>query len=164
MALIKCKECGAEISKKAAACPQCGATRTKSRLPRLIVLSVGVFIIIAYFAIGDDTPRVPADRDAREPSPSQVMRENVALDVEWGLDGRAMRVEMTLTNNNEFAVKDVMVRCTTYAESGARLDQLTHTIHEIFGAGSVREYEGTLGMADPQSRTASCRIVHLERA
>lgn len=46
MAMTKCKECGAEISTKAEACPQCGAKRKKSSGCALVVLGVLVLVII----------------------------------------------------------------------------------------------------------------------
>lgn len=46
MAMTKCKECGAEISTKAEACPQCGAKRKKSSGCAVVVL-----IVLVVFAI-----------------------------------------------------------------------------------------------------------------
>lgn len=47
MALIKCKECGQQVSNKAATCPSCGATiRRKSGCGSLIVLGIVGFIAL----------------------------------------------------------------------------------------------------------------------
>ncbi|MBN0552450.1 zinc ribbon domain-containing protein [Pseudomonas aeruginosa] len=46
MALIKCKECGAQVSNKAKACPSCGA-----KVPK----SVGVigWLFVIFIVLGD---------------------------------------------------------------------------------------------------------------
>jgi hypothetical protein len=49
MALIKCKECGSEISSKAKACPHCGAPTKKEGiqpgcLGRILIL-VGILVL-----------------------------------------------------------------------------------------------------------------------
>jgi len=48
MALVECKECGAKVSKKAVACPECGEPEDKS-VSRLwvLVFIVGIFIYAA---------------------------------------------------------------------------------------------------------------------
>lgn len=50
MAMTKCKECGAEISTKADACPQCGAKRKKSSGCAVVVLIVLVVFVITIVA------------------------------------------------------------------------------------------------------------------
>lgn len=54
MALIKCKECGKEISDQATSCPNCGAKtefakyRKKSMLKILAVVTILSIVIIIY--------------------------------------------------------------------------------------------------------------------
>lgn len=57
MALVKCKECGNEISKKAKSCPQCGAPqkRQTSKLTTLILLIAVLGIMLAVFLPGAPT-------------------------------------------------------------------------------------------------------------
>lgn len=58
MALIKCSECGTEVSDKASSCPKCGApiaksAQTESSTPILGIVSVGLGIgavLMPYFA------------------------------------------------------------------------------------------------------------------
>src|SRR5690348_6510576 len=51
MAMTKCKECGAQISTKAEACPQCGAKHKKSSGCALVVLIVLVVFVITIVAV-----------------------------------------------------------------------------------------------------------------
>lgn len=53
MSLIKCKECGHEISKKAKTCPNCGANRrTTSILTKVLFVAVASFV---WWAILSDS-------------------------------------------------------------------------------------------------------------
>lgn len=53
MALVHCKECNAEISNKAVACPKCGAelAKGKTRGALKTVVIVGVILVAAYFSM-----------------------------------------------------------------------------------------------------------------
>ncbi len=53
MAMISCKECGAEISDKAVACPKCGAemAKGKARSTLTTVVIVGVILVALFFAM-----------------------------------------------------------------------------------------------------------------
>jgi uncharacterized protein (DUF983 family) len=53
MALISCKECKAEISDKAAACPKCGVelAKGKTRGALKTVLIIGVLLVAGFFAM-----------------------------------------------------------------------------------------------------------------
>lgn len=58
MALIACRECGKEISDKAASCPNCGALIKKPSgcgCGTLIMIGVVVFIIIGFFSSNDSS-------------------------------------------------------------------------------------------------------------
>lgn len=52
MALVKCKECGAEISKKAKSCPKCGAPNKASSSGCGILVLLGIGLIVAIAIIG----------------------------------------------------------------------------------------------------------------
>jgi RNA polymerase subunit RPABC4/transcription elongation factor Spt4 len=53
MALKKCKECGAEISSSATACPKCGAPSTGKTLQDIgcSLILIPIFIIILVLVI-----------------------------------------------------------------------------------------------------------------
>ena len=70
MAMIRCKECNAEISDQAAACPKCGAElrKGKTRGALKTVVVVGVILVAAFFAMdamfsSDSVKRANADFD-----------------------------------------------------------------------------------------------------
>ncbi|HSH98414.1 MAG TPA: zinc-ribbon domain-containing protein [Methyloradius sp.] len=65
MALIKCHECGHEISTEAKACPQCGAEpKQKTGCLAYIGIFIVVCIIINAFSKGDETSSKPQETQA----------------------------------------------------------------------------------------------------
>ena len=60
MAMIKCKECGAEISSKADACPKCGAKRKKRSGLGCLFLIILLFIVFGAIVSSVDTTTKPS--------------------------------------------------------------------------------------------------------
>lgn len=63
MALIKCGECGAEVSDSAAACPMCGAPMQKPRSgfpPWLMAVGFVVGLFVLFGAINANSPEAKA--------------------------------------------------------------------------------------------------------
>lgn len=51
MALIKCPECGKEISNKAKVCPHCGIKIRSGALKISAIFLVGIFVVVSFFFI-----------------------------------------------------------------------------------------------------------------
>src|SRR5947209_5504067 len=80
MALIKCKECGREISSLAKACPACGAAvRPKSRSPLQKLLMLG-FIGFVVYAVYDTVKRQSAQQTNTLAAPTPEHAEQIAKD------------------------------------------------------------------------------------
>lgn len=81
MALIKCKECGAEVSSKAETCPKCGA-RVAAK-PMGCGTFVGIaflgVIIISIFSSIFSTDQVSGTSDAEQSSTSTTSSQTVAM-------------------------------------------------------------------------------------
>ena len=59
MALIKCKECGTEVSSKAKTCPKCGirvADKQYGCLPSIVIIFLGLIIFVVLVGILYDSP------------------------------------------------------------------------------------------------------------
>lgn len=63
MAVVKCKECGGQVSTKAESCPSCGAKAPKktSRVTWLVLI---VIALLVYQAVSNDAPPKPAAQAA----------------------------------------------------------------------------------------------------
>lgn len=60
MALIKCHECGMEVSTEAKTCPKCGAKPTKNMSAGMVMLIAFGIVIGAYSLFGSSTPKPAA--------------------------------------------------------------------------------------------------------
>lgn len=89
MALIKCKECKKEVSKKAETCPHCGSpVKQKTGCGGLIGLVVIVFILVGIFAnLADDSspnnpPPVPEIPEKVESKPVDLAEVERSIEAE----------------------------------------------------------------------------------
>lgn len=85
MAMIKCGECGAQISNKAQACPQCGAKRPKrtNRLTLIFAWLLGAGGLMAAYSAIDSQQRLDtaaAQAAAREAALPPEQRAALARD------------------------------------------------------------------------------------
>lgn len=74
MAVIKCRECGGQVSTKADKCPACGAPSKKSigTIPGLIIILVATVAIFKIF--GGGTAQSPAEQVATQAPAQQQAR------------------------------------------------------------------------------------------
>ena len=88
MALIKCKECGKEVSKKAETCPNCGAPLKKKTTQygcgTLILLGIVTFILIGVFSSNDksttDTSTTSTPKSQEEIRKERIQKHFSAWD------------------------------------------------------------------------------------
>ena len=75
MALVKCKECGANISRKAESCPQCGAVkRQKTGCMSYLIGGALILFLLGYLASPPvDDPGSPESND-QSPSASNAQK------------------------------------------------------------------------------------------
>ena len=110
MALTNCKECGAEVSTKAEACPKCGAKRPKSTSIGTWIIG-GIFLVILIkctFTKQDIENKVAADIAAMTPEQKEAALEKVhKADAKWACREylqKALKVPSTadIPNYNDF--------------------------------------------------------------
>jgi len=68
MALVKCEECGKEISSEAESCPSCGAKPEKMGLFRKIFIGLLVLIVISFMMKESKPPSVKQSDEISIPS------------------------------------------------------------------------------------------------
>jgi|GEM_PF-2785300 len=82
MALKKCKDCGREVSKKAKACPNCGAVRKRSIFGRLIKYSLIGLVALGVLGVVLESNKVsnmtPEEKSAYDASNEQRKKEKEA--------------------------------------------------------------------------------------
>lgn len=93
MALVKCKECGHEVSDKASVCPQCGCTiNRKNGAAYLIavvafcILAAGGYFVFTNLSNGDKTKdaveTIASETDGTEETASENVAENKAVETQ----------------------------------------------------------------------------------
>ena len=87
MAIISCKECNAEISDKAVACPKCGAEMAKGKARGALstIVIVGVILVALFFAMDAMFSTNKREQEAFERS---IERSQRAVDRLNQLNGR----------------------------------------------------------------------------
>lgn len=74
--------------------------------------------------------------------------------------GTIMEVTGTFNNSAPLDLKDPVLECELFAESGTRIDSVRETVFKIIPAnGSVRVASENLGFAHSEWRSYSCRVV-----
>lgn len=150
MALKTCKDCGTEVSTKAAACPKCGAPlKPKRRLLRFFGVVFGAWALIsilfygvAYLILGSNkTSPVPASSRAPDPpmkrqfgpkyKPPVASKDAalsfVSLKYSWSKTPYAsmMLADFIVSNKGSDDIKDIQITCTHFANSGTQIDSNT---------------------------------------
>ena len=158
MALIRCKACGAEMSKKAAVCPKCGHPNKEANYLSggqvLFGLAFGI-AVIWWLASGSSGP-------GSAPDPKRVALQNMELaDITWKKDGfgSVMVLSATIKNKGASAVKDVEIDCDHSSNSGTKIDSNSKVVYEIVPAGqSIQVKDFNMGFIHSQAASTNCKI------
>lgn len=123
MALVKCEECGNEVSSKAKACPKCGAkVKAKSHLGSLLLLLV--LVIILSNVITDNDRKSSSSNPSSTSSKSSTYRytaPEIPLEIKsWscGSEYDFMHVKGEVKNTTSRSLRNVMVVATYRTASG----------------------------------------------
>ncbi|WEH92317.1 zinc ribbon domain-containing protein [Acinetobacter soli] len=162
MALINCKECGAQVSTQAKTCPNCGA-KVKKPTSKLtwIILGVIVFGILASMIGGESTTSSDGTKTL---SPKEQALQDVKFDFDWSKAGfdNIMMIDMTVKNTGTRDVKDFEVECNHTSNSGTKIDSNKRQVFEIVKAGETRTFKNfNMGFIHSQASSSSCAITDL---
>jgi len=158
MALIKCYECGAQISKTAKSCPHCGAPKKKTSA---VTWGVTLFLVFMFmFVIANESGKLSDERTDTK-SPKEQAMENLDLDFSWSTEGfgNVMEANFIIKNKGLNDVKDIEIECIHTAKSGTQIDKNTRVIYELFKRKSTKKVKKfNMGFINTQAYKTSCRI------
>lgn len=170
MALVKCKECGNQVSTEAKACPTCGAKppRKTGLWTWVIAIFFGfvVFSIIGGGGGGSSTDGVTATTAAPPPDPRKVAMDAVKLTrFSWAKGGfdSVMLATFTVENTGERSVKDIEFTCVHSAKSGTVIDRNRKVVFDTVPAKGRKTFkEFNMGFIHSQADSSSCSITDLK--
>lgn len=161
MAMVKCKECGKEVSDQAKSCPSCGAKPPKK-------LSIGKLLFVALIGFGAfkfaSMTTAVSERVSDENARKNNALNNVKLDFSWKKEGlgAVMEADFTIANDNDFQIKDIDIKCTHYGKSGTQIDSNDRTIYEVIPPKSKKAFHNfNMGLIHSQASESSCKIVNI---
>lgn len=151
MGLIKCKECGHEVSKKAKTCPNCG-NKTKPGVFKQIVLGlVGAFVIITVIgAFTDDSGGGPATTAEDEPVITVPSSQKAFVDAVRKAQGAADEASNDMAKGGVRATRADEV-CQALGSSGRAIGW----VGEIDSIDSNSEGKGVLSVTLARNVTVS---------
>jgi hypothetical protein len=131
---------------------------------------ISIFIILyAYSAFNPKAPSggaIPSAPEALQ-DPIELARSKVFLDMlhlrKVGF-GQSMEAGFIVTNNNDFAIKDIEISCDLMGKSGTRIGGVEHTIYDIVEARKNKRFlDVNMGLIDDQVDVASCMITGIRQ-
>ena len=162
MALIKCRECGSQVSSKAEACPKCGVKMKKKTGcgTMVVALLLAPFVFVAVNSVLSPSSSSSFSDSTRELK--EDIRNQIKLDWEWQKAGfgNVMEADFRITNSSSYDIKDVEIQTNQSGKSGTKIDRNTRTIYEIIKAGETKEFKKfNMGFIHSQSDSASATII-----
>jgi len=108
MALVKCKECGKEISSQAESCPNCGRKKPKST-STVTWIVLGIIVFGVYGAISNSSKRdelIATEAQAKAAKLAAMTPEQRAAQEKHDADMAAMKAEVEEANNARYACQE----------------------------------------------------------
>ena len=163
MALINCKECGAQVSTQASSCPGCGA-KVKKPTSKFTWVVLGIIILGIIGAMAGGENNGGSSSGTPTLSPKEQALQNLEFNFDWSKGGfeSIMMIDMTIKNNGDKDIKDFTVECEHSSNSGTKIDSNKREVYEIIKAGETRTFkEFNMGFIHSQAKSSSCGITNL---
>lgn len=167
MALKPCHECGKDVSTEAGKCPHCGAKVKKPTgvLGWIVAIFFGFVVVNVVTSMSrTGTQSGPSSYELERQAQAAALAALKIEKFEWKKGGfdTVMIANFTLRNSGTRTVKDVEISCTSYGESGTRIDSNRKTIYEAFPAGKAKRFnEFNMGFQHSQAARAGCQVTDL---
>ena len=97
-------------------------------------------------------------------SPKQAALRQATINFKWskGGFGSVMEADFTIQNPSNYAIKDIEVTCTHFANSGTEIDSNTRTIYETVPAKGKKVVKNfNMGFIHSQAHKSGCEIEDL---
>jgi hypothetical protein len=128
------------------------------------VVGVPVVGIVFYLALSSFTGlKGPPTASNRAPPAVGPKTERVVMtQTHWTRGGfdTIMMLDFAVRNDNDYAVKDLTIKCQHFGPSGTRIDQNSRTVYERIPAhSSFSRQQFNMGFFHSQVAKSSCQVV-----
>jgi hypothetical protein len=165
MAPQTCNECGTKIPFLDSKCPKCGhpiRSESKESAFNTYVFLTGVLIIIGmlmYRLEHDKHEATSRMIDAEHTRLEKIKIVTVGIFRNPFLDNRFEISSLTIENESDMAVKDIVISCTGSAPSGTMIDFKEMTIYDVLPSEWRLTFKLPLGeIFNPQVSSVTCRV------
>ena len=114
--MIKCKECGAEISTKADACPKCGAKQVHtSGCAKVVLVTIGLFVflvVVGQFGRKDSPGTTQEDASSSAPATQEIVSSFTAADIARAYEANTVAADQQF-KGKQFQVTGTVVDINT---------------------------------------------------
>ena len=95
--VVKCKNCGEEISNKAVVCPKCGVKNKKPFYKRVWFILLAIIVVIAVISsAGGDTEKAPVSQNVESNTNAEIVYEEYTVaQMVKDLESNALKAENT---------------------------------------------------------------------
>lgn len=159
MAIIKCKDCGSEISSNAKNCPNCGNPVPK-KTSWMIWAVLGLFVFIMIGAINNNVNTTTQTQNTLTPKEEALSKLTIEdFDADKGGFGNVLIANFKIKNASKYTVKDIEVVCDSYANSGTKIDTNKRTIYEAIKPNETKKIKHfNMGFLHNQATETGCII------
>ena len=164
MALVKCKECGNDISTEAKTCPKCGAKNEKPANAGTALAFIVIAIIMLYGAFNMSSTTTQQSAPTPPDPKIQAISSLKVVQYEWHTSGSGsiMMLNITFKNEGPDDVKDITVVCKHSAKSGTNIDSNERTIYDIVKSKKTKKFvDFNMGFINSQVQNTRCYVKDL---
>jgi hypothetical protein len=122
------------------------------------MIGIGTVLLVSYLVVAGLSGHTSTS------SPGVAAGKNGKVTIaayNWTKGGfdSVMMLDFTVRNDNDYAIKDVTIRCEHSAKSGTNIVSNTRTIYERVPAhGALSKSKFNMGFIHSQIDTSSCRV------
>jgi hypothetical protein len=165
MALIKCKECGKEVSSEAKTCPYCGAKpKTKTSLfTWVITVIAGFFVFNAAMNIFFGSHKASSNVSTNSKYESAMQSAKLHTESRKAGFNNVLECDFTLTNDSPYSIKDMEITCTNHGNSLSVVSVNKKTIYDSVETGTSKQFDNiNMGIISDQVASTSCTVTNLK--
>lgn len=162
MAIKVCKDCGAEISTGAKACPKCGKDQRNFLVKHKIITFAIIIVLLGIIvAIADPNPtNTTTNGNVTGTTQTQQQEKFTLLDGHTGRsDSFSYYIEGSVKNNTDKAYSYVSITFNVYDADGAQLGTAYDNINNLEANGTWKFKAVKLSDAD---KVASYKLVEIK--